>query len=113
MQTKDHQGKFESKSLHPRYVRSIRATDACWDTLGEMADREGITRADLLERWVQSTTPTSAPLGDTSQLQPDLVRHQINQAIALLEESLALKANAGGSIKAKVKEALERLGVES
>jgi hypothetical protein len=87
----DDQGKFANKSDDYRKVRSIRATDRVWDDFGFLADSERVTRADLLEQWVQDggAGPDISPI-----------------AIQLLEEALTLKANAGGAIKAKIREAL-------
>ncbi len=67
----------------------------CWKN----ADARRITRADLLEEWVKN--PPTAASGPTP----------IEKAIAIehLHEALELKANAGGAIKAKVREALKIL----
>jgi hypothetical protein len=85
------QGKFASKSDEERQVRSIRTTSRIWDDFGFEADKQRITRADLLEIWVK---------------QP----RQVNPlAIALLQEALTLKPNTGGAIKQKIRQALELL----
>lgn len=89
-------GRFASKSEADRQVRSIRATNRVWDDFGFLADQRRITRADLLEDWVKQSGTT----GDTAQSAI---------AIALLKEALSLKANSGGAIKAKIKQALEYL----
>ena len=47
-------GKFSAKSDTNRQVRSIRLTDATWNKLGDLADERSITRADLLEDWMDS-----------------------------------------------------------
>ena len=49
MQAKDKRGRFTNKSNSDRKVRSIRATNQVWDKFGEQADKQRITRADLLE----------------------------------------------------------------
>jgi hypothetical protein len=51
-------GKFAVKSDEPRHVRSIRLTDSTWEKLGQLADEKStsercITRADLIEEWMQ------------------------------------------------------------
>jgi hypothetical protein len=85
------QGKFALKSHDERQVRSIRATNRVWDDFGFEADKLRITRADLLESWVKQT-------------------RQVNpSALALLEEALTVKANTGGAIKQKIRQALELL----
>ena len=90
MQDKDWRGRFISKSDDYRKVRSIRVTDEIWEKFGDMALQQGITRADLLEEIVKS---------DDSVVDN-------NQVINLLQEALKLKANAGGAIKRKIREAL-------
>jgi hypothetical protein len=87
----DDNGKFANKSDDYRRVRSIRATDRVWDDFGFLADSKKITRADLLEQWVKDG-------GAASKVSPI--------ALQLLYEALTLKANAGGAIKAKIREAL-------
>lgn len=89
-------GQFVPKSDSERQVRSIRATERTWNDFGFLADERRITRADLLERWVGDSGPTSGAA-------------QSAIAIALLKEALNLKANSGGAIKAKIKQALEYL----
>lgn len=89
-------GRFAAKSDSERMVRSIRATPRVWDDFGFMADQRRITRADLLEQWVSQSGPS------TTQAQSAI-------AIALLKEALELKANSGGAIKAKIRQALEYL----
>ena len=90
MQDKDWRGRFVSKSDDYRKVRSMRVTDEIWEKFGDMALQRGITRADLLEEMVKN---------DDSVIDN-------NQVISLLQEALKLKANAGGAIKKKIKEAL-------
>jgi len=51
-QGRNESGKFASKSDEMRQVRSIRLTDAAWDSLGKLADKRSITRADLIEEWM-------------------------------------------------------------
>lgn len=89
-------GRFAAKSDADRKVRSIRATDRVWDDFGFLADQRRITRADLLEEWAKQSGPTTAA-------------SQSAIAIALLKEALNLKANSGGAIKAKIRQALEYL----
>lgn len=100
MKTQKHSeaGKFLPKSTSERKVRSIRTTDRVWDDFGFMADERKITRADLLEQWVQGAAPT--PRQTT-----------VEEAIAVqyLKHALTLKANAGGAIKAQIRKALEVL----
>lgn len=92
-------GLFALKSGSERLVRSIRVTDWIWNEFGFLADQRRITRADLLEEWVK------APPSGTDTTTP------IETAIAVehLKKALALKANAGGAIKAEIREALKIL----
>ena len=90
MQNRDNRGQYINKSDSNRQVRSIRVTDEIWEKFGEMAAHRSITRADLLEEIVKNDSLLSSSY----------------QVIILLEEALKLKANAGGAIKKKIKEAL-------
>jgi predicted DNA-binding ribbon-helix-helix protein len=47
-------GKFKQKGDQPRYVRSVRLTDSCWDYLGNVAEIHDLTRADLLEQMTEN-----------------------------------------------------------
>ncbi len=47
-------GRFRSKSNTDRKVRSIRATDAAWESLGDIAESQNMTRADLMEHLLQN-----------------------------------------------------------
>ena len=53
-QGRNESGKFAAKSNENRQVRSIRLTDSAWDTLGKIADERSITRADLVEIWMNN-----------------------------------------------------------
>lgn len=53
-QKRTEQGQFTSKSDEPRKVRSIRITDTAWEKLGKIAASRCITRADLIEEWIES-----------------------------------------------------------
>lgn len=52
-QEKDRYGRFLHKSDDYRRVRSIRVTDEAWEKLGEIAEKLSITRADLIEEWME------------------------------------------------------------
>ena len=90
MRERDFRGQYIHKSDSDRQVRSIRVTDDIWRKFGEMADRQSITRADLLEKMVKSNSISS----------------NNSQAVYILGEALKLKANAGGAIKKKIREVL-------
>ena len=90
MQNRNFKGQFVNKSDGNRQVRSIRVTDEIWEKFGNIASERSITRADLLEEIVKSNSLSSST----------------NQSIIILQEALKLKANAGGAIKEKIREAL-------
>ncbi|MEB3358612.1 MAG: hypothetical protein VKK04_17940 [Synechococcales bacterium] len=46
-------GRFQPKSDEDRKVRSIRATDSAWESLGDLAESHNMSRADLVEQLVQ------------------------------------------------------------
>lgn len=100
MENRTDQGKFALKSESERKVRSIRVTDRTWDDFGFEADKRRITRADLLEQWVRGESLTHTQIATPTEL---------GLAVAILTDALDLKANAGGAIKAKIREALEML----
>lgn len=104
MEHRDDSGKFTRKSDSERKVRSIRATDHVWDDFGFEADKRRITRADLLEQWVKD-----APVAPVAPVAPAITPMELAIAMAILNDALDLKANAGGAIKAKIREALEVL----
>ena len=52
-QERNEAGKFAAKSNEMRQVRSIRLTDTTWNKLGGLANHRGITRADLVETWME------------------------------------------------------------
>lgn len=98
-QFKDDLGRFEAKSEDERKVRSIRATDETWETFGEWASERSITRADLLEMFTQDRRIEYLNEPCNTQIDTDRI-------LAILEEALTYKANAGGAIKARIKEAI-------
>jgi len=94
-QGRDKKGHFANKGQEKREVRSLRLTDSAWEKLDKMAGDRGITRADLIEE-IMANEQLSQPV-DTQEI------------IEILEAGLKLKANAGGAIKEKIKEALRLL----
>ena len=69
-------GKFASKSVEPREVRSVRLTNSTWEKLGASADSQCITRADLIEHLVKSGTLDQLQSTSTTNLQ------QVEEAVA-------------------------------
>ena len=90
-------GKFVSKSDESREVHSLRCTDATWQRLGEVAESQGITRADLVEQW---TTALEKPVSSSGL-------DQIDEAIAHVLNDPAVTRN--GKDRGSVRRALEAL----
>lgn len=96
---RDDEGLFALKSGIKRFVKSIRVTDWLWDEFGFQATQRRITRADLLEVWIkENANVTTGP-----------TPIEIAIAVQHLKTALELKANAGGAIKAEIREALRIL----
>ena len=91
MQNRDNKGQFTNKSNTQRKVRSIRATDQTWEIFGDIAQQQGITRADLLEQMMISNRVIPGK----------------DKVVNILKDALKLKANAGGAIKKKIREVLD------
>jgi hypothetical protein len=101
-------GKFGAKGDEERKVRSLRATDSVWESFGEAAEERGITRADLLESLVEDEVISSD--GHPASVVDDEI---LDEVVELLQDALSLKSNAGGAIKAKIREVLELLGADT
>jgi hypothetical protein len=97
-QSRNKKGHFVNKGEEKREVRSIRLTESTWKKLGEMANKRSITRADLIEEMTTNK--------QLDRLDPSVDNREI---IGILEDGLKLKANAGGAIKEKIKDALKLL----
>ena len=91
MQNRDNKGQFTNKSDTQRKVRSIRATDQTWEIFGDIAQQQGITRADLLEQMMIFNRVIPGK----------------DKVVNILKDALKLKANAGGAIKNKIREVLD------
>ena len=50
---RDQKGKFRLKNSDYRQVRSLRLTDSTWKALGDTAESNSLSRADLLENLVK------------------------------------------------------------
>lgn len=105
-QGKNELGRFTSKSEDDRKVRSIRATDETWNSFGEAAEERGITRADLLELMVEDKRFDQIEIPCNTQIDVDSI-------LEILQDALTLKSNAGGAIKARIKEAIALIEDES
>lgn len=70
MTNRNEFGRFSAKSSQPRQVRSVRATDDVWDKLNAYADLQGLSVADVLEKWVYSLADPSP----STELFPTMLR---------------------------------------
>lgn len=108
-QERNEDGKFAAKGSAIREVRSIRLTTATWESLGEKADEHDLTKADYLEALfsgeIEWESDNDRPEETDLDFDPDEVAE-------ILKEALTLKANAGGKIKTKIKEALQLMSFD-
>lgn len=93
-QSRNESGQFVPKSSEYRMVRSLRVTDAAWTKLGQVAEKRGMTRADLLER-----------MAECDELNVSL--QAIKDAIAKIIDDPQVTRN--GKDRGSVKRALEAL----
>jgi predicted DNA-binding ribbon-helix-helix protein len=94
-------GQFAAKSDTSREVRSIRLTEATWQQLGEVAEAQSLTRADLIEQLTES--------GALGQMAPTsgLSLQQVDAAIAqILNDPIVTRH---GKDRGSVRRALEAL----
>lgn len=85
-QPRDERGKFVLKGEEERKVRTVRLTDSTWNKLVETASRRCITRTELIEEL--------------------LSQEDSSEVVKILKEALTLRANAGGAIKEKIRQAI-------
>ncbi len=100
-QSRSEHGRFASKSVEPREVRSIRLTDTTWEKLGVSADSRCITRADLIEHLVESGALDQPQLTSATNLQ------QVEEAVAQILNDPIVTRN--GKDRGSVRRALEAL----
>lgn len=109
-QDKDERGRFAAKGKVIRSVRSIRLTDQCWEILGEKAEDNDMSKADYLEALATGEIEWESEEVDA----PDRLGHDFDpeEVAEILKEALTFKANAGGKIKTKIREALLVMGFD-
>ena len=105
-QDRGDRGRFAAKGDVVRVVRSIRLTDTTWKALGEKADDQDMSKADYLEALFSGEIDWDS---EGSQLVHDFDPDEIAE---ILMDALTLKANAGGKIKARIKDALVLMGFD-
>jgi len=106
-QDRNDQGKFTYKGNSERKVRTIRLTDETWNLLGEKSDENDMSKADYLE-----ALATNQISWDTENNTESNLDFDVDEVAEILKEALTLKSNAGGKIKAKIKEDLEIMGID-
>jgi hypothetical protein len=106
-------GTYQLKSNSKRAIRTLRVTNEAWEKFGELAEQVDMTRADLLEAWIENHVSHSEENhvihGKENKDFDRAIHEKTPSLIGLLEESLKFKANAGGAIKAKVRMAIALL----
>lgn len=65
-------GTFASKSSQIREVRSVRLTNRTWKVLGDVAESKNITRADLIEEWVDSGAIDQSNCNEVEKLKAEI-----------------------------------------
>lgn len=98
-------GKFAAKSTEHREVRSLRLTDTTWEKLGDAANSRCITRADLVERLVESGALNQEPASSGVSLQ------QVEELIAQIidDPEITRHGKDRGSVKRALQALLNRL----
>ncbi len=113
---RDIQGKFSLKNDDYRRVRSVRLTDRTWQALGIASECLGWTRADLLEKLVESNQGNFPYYPNCEEVQSDtdpiISEKSINQDnLEILAETVLreLKYGKQSSYYKVAKKALKRL----
>lgn len=102
-------GVFTNKSKSPRMNRTLRMTDEVWEKLGKFAQNQDMTRGDLLENWILNHAGHGEIMNRIQDSDIHAGHGLIGRAIEILNEGLTFRANAGGKIKAKIREAISLL----
>jgi predicted DNA-binding ribbon-helix-helix protein len=100
-QGRGDRGRFASKSDDFRQVRSLRLADTTWEKLGAAASQQSITRADLIERLVESGALEQQPTTSGITLQ------QVEEAVTQILNDPQVTRN--GKDKGSVRRALKAL----
>lgn len=54
---RNEKGVYIQKGEEARAVRSLRLTDSTWERIGNLASKDGVTRADLIEEMFGDNEP--------------------------------------------------------
>ena len=106
---RDKHGVFKQKSRSKRITKTVRVSNEIWEKFGNLAQSQNMTRADLLEIWILSHATHGDKASKIMDLDNQVTHGLIGKAIEILSEGLTLKANAGGRIKVKIREAISTL----
>ena len=94
------QGKFTLKANEPREVRSIRLTPKTWKILGEIAEQQGITRADLIENLIATGVITQESLTDLSTTRRQILVKMEQAMNSILDDpKVTRKGKDAGAIR--------------
>jgi hypothetical protein len=99
-------GKFKQKGDQPRKVRSLRLTDQCWEQLGQIAESQLSTRADLIEDIVKNKLIVNS-VPELKEDNQGNIKEIISGLIETLYRSNELEINS--KVKACTKRAFEKL----
>jgi hypothetical protein len=104
MRIQGKDGRVEQLSDEPRRVRTLRVTDSVWAEFGHVADRHGVTRADLLEQLVHDVE---------SDWQVYAYRPSLEQLLESLPHNptVTRKGKDGGAVRRVCNEIATRLGL--
>lgn len=97
-QDRNEHGKFLAKGEVTRAVRSIRLTDSAWETLGDRADEQDMSRADYLEALTAGEVQWESNSDHSNQADLDF---DLDEVAEVLKEAITLRANAGVKSKPK------------
>lgn len=70
---RDQKGKFRLKNSDYRQVRSLRLTDSTWKALGDTAESNSLSRADLLENLVKQNNGIFPYPVETEKLHEEII----------------------------------------
>lgn len=105
MTNRNEKGRYHLKGESNRLVRSIRATDSYWERMGEIAEENDITRADLLERMIDEIKSEPLPILEA-------IENKTEEKIKEIIEGL--KRGGDNQLQIDIKEkAIVRRGLEA
>ncbi|NJR52893.1 MAG: ribbon-helix-helix domain-containing protein, partial [Leptolyngbyaceae cyanobacterium CSU_1_3] len=100
---------FTQKFDESKKLRSIRLTDTAWNALQQLAEEQGVTRTDLLERWSRNP-PSSASNSENTVVS---IRKRLESYIDSIVKSKmvpkhAMKIAPGAVVRRCLQELIDR-----